>query len=88
MEINFKDKVVVVTGAAGGLGLAITEAYAKCGAKVAACDLKNTAEKVKELSKEGFNVNGYDFDITNSNAVADAMKKIRPFYKKAGYECF
>ena len=77
MEINFKDKVVVVTGAAGGLGLAITEAFAKCGARVAACDLKNTGEKIKELTEKGLSVYGYDFDITDSSIVREKMKEIR-----------
>ena len=77
MEINFKDKVVVVTGAAGGLGLAISEAFAVCGARVAACDLKNTAEKIKEIKEKGFTIYGYDFDITDSDSVAEKMEEIR-----------
>ncbi|MCG8670901.1 MAG: SDR family NAD(P)-dependent oxidoreductase [Pseudomonadales bacterium] len=35
---NFKDKVVVVTGAGSGMGQAYTLAFAKLGAKLAICD--------------------------------------------------
>ena len=42
MEINLKNKVVVITGAAGGLGSAIAKGFARDGAKVVCLDLKNT----------------------------------------------
>ena len=37
MTIDFTGKVVVITGAAGGLGSAMAERFAKDGAKVACC---------------------------------------------------
>lgn len=39
MEISFKDKVVVVTGAAGGFGSATARAFAAAGAHVVIADL-------------------------------------------------
>lgn len=41
--MNFKDKVVLITGAAGGIGIAAAQAFAKEGAKLALVDLKNEA---------------------------------------------
>ena len=76
MNISFSDKVVVVTGAAGGIGQAIVEGFARSGAKVAACDLRNTEEKFSELKNEGFEIKGYDFDITDIECVKDAVSKI------------
>mgnify|MGYP000748893845 CR=1 FL=1 len=39
MELGLKNRVVIVTGAASGIGKAIAEAYAKEGAKLALVDL-------------------------------------------------
>lgn len=73
---NFENKVVVVTGAAGGIGKGIIEAFAKLGAKVAACDLKDTDSKISAVRKEGYDITAYDFDITDAEATKNMMKKI------------
>lgn len=75
MVIRYDGKVVVVTGAAGGLGRAMVENFAKCGAAVAACDLRDTAEKLSDLMNAG-NIHCYDCDVSNAQSVADTMDKI------------
>ena len=54
-----KDKVVIITGAAGGLGRAFALAFAQAGAKVAVCDLnkKGVDETLKMLS-DAFHTEG------------------------------
>lgn len=49
VEITLKDKVALVTGAAGGLGGAIAWAFGAAGARVFLCDLLE--EKLKEVSQ-------------------------------------
>lgn len=49
MEINFSNKVVVITGASRGLGKALAIAFAKAGAKVAANYQLNKEEAEKTL---------------------------------------
>lgn len=68
MTIDFKDKVVVITGAAGGLGAAMAERFVKDGARVACCVHR------KEISGE--NITSYKFDISDREAVKEAMAKI------------
>ena len=76
MNILFKDKTVIVTGGAGGLGRAISEHFAKDGAKVAVCDLKGSESIASELRKAGYNAKGYNFDITSRDSVKEAMNSI------------
>ena len=76
MVLNFENKVVVITGASGGLGSAMARRFASDGAKVAVCDLKGTETVAKEISESGAIARAYNFDITDRNAVADAMAKI------------
>ena len=69
MELNFTNKVVVITGAAGGLGSAMAHRFAEDGAKVAVCDLRGTQIVADEIVKDGYVARGYDFDITDREAV-------------------
>ena len=79
MNIEFNNKVVVVTGAAGGLGTAIAKNFARDGAKVALCDLKGADETAKEI---GGDAKGYNFDITNREDVANNMAHIAKDFGK------
>ena len=76
MTIDFKDKVVVITGAAGGLGSAMARRFAFDGAKVAVCDLRGTQSVAEDIRNNGGIAAGYDFDITDRAAVCEAMKRI------------
>ena len=60
MNIQFNGKTVIVTGAAGGLGSAMAELFAQCGAKVAVCDCKMADEVVKSIEEKGFEASAKD----------------------------
>lgn len=53
--MSFSDKVVLITGAAGGIGIAAAKAYAKEGAKLALVDLSKEA-----LEKAAQEINASD----------------------------
>ena len=75
MDLGLKNKNVVITGGAGGLGQAMVRRFLTEGARVAICDLRGAvaaAENLKELGE----VKGYEFDITNRESTADAMQNI------------
>jgi 3-oxoacyl-[acyl-carrier protein] reductase len=76
----FKDKVVLVTGSAQGIGRAIALKFAKEGAKIALNDIeaqKENLEKVKEeIERLGSRANCYFADITKYEEVEKMMKEI------------
>lgn len=74
---------MVVTGAAGAIGSALAEAFAKNGANVAVCARnkeKGTALAGK-IKSEGGIAEWFNLDVTDRKAVGDAAKDI---YEKFG----
>jgi NAD(P)-dependent dehydrogenase (short-subunit alcohol dehydrogenase family) len=71
MEKLFEGQVALVTGAGGGLGRATALSFAKEGAKVAVCDLNESAirETVSMIEALGGEAYGEAFDITDDARV-------------------
>ncbi|MEJ7558827.1 MAG: SDR family oxidoreductase [Pedobacter sp.] len=71
MEISFKNKVALVTGAASGIGLETAKAFAKAGASVALADMNEAAVKAEaeKLISEGYKAIGIKCDVTNEQEV-------------------
>ena len=74
MDIRFDNKTVVITGAAGGIGMGLVRRFAADGARVALCDLRGAEEAAATV--EGGTVKGYNFDITDREATTAAMAAI------------
>jgi 3-oxoacyl-[acyl-carrier protein] reductase len=76
----FKDKVVLVTGAAQGIGRAIALKFAKGGAKIALNDIeaqKENLEKVKkEIEELGGQAKYYFADVSKYEEVERMIKEI------------
>jgi 2-hydroxycyclohexanecarboxyl-CoA dehydrogenase len=72
---GLKDKVVIVTGGAGGIGSALCERFAAEGSKVAIYDLKGEAADVlaAKIQAAGGRAAGYAVDITDAAAVDRAV---------------
>ncbi len=64
-SVNLKDKVVVITGAAGVICSHLAKAIAQCGAKVAILD--RDAEKAQEFAEtlvaEGYKAKGFEANV-------------------------
>jgi NAD(P)-dependent dehydrogenase (short-subunit alcohol dehydrogenase family) len=81
--MNFTDKVVLVTGAAEGIGRAIGKQFAAAGARVALHYHKNrtSAEKTLEsLAGEGHNL--YQADLTDPAAASMLIESVMRDYKR------
>ncbi|RFU77904.1 short-chain dehydrogenase [Trichoderma arundinaceum] len=74
-----KDKVVVVTGAADGIGLAVAEAMAEAGANVALWYNSNDAavEKAKSFgSVHAIKAVAYQVDVSQANQVSQSISRV------------
>merc|ERR1711865_43375 len=77
MAFSLQGKLAVITGGASGIGLAITELFAKQGAIVAIIDLANSASVAKQVSSDsGARCMGFDCDIVDQAAVEAVFAKI------------
>lgn len=85
--MDFKNKTIVITGGASGIGYSILESFAKKGANVAGLDyngdvIKNIAQK---LSQQGYNVSGYKVDVTKKQEIEMAAEDISKKYNGIDY---
>lgn len=69
-----KDKVVIVTGAGGGLGKAFAQAFAKAGAKVAIADIN--ADGAVQTAKEIDGSIAVTVDVTSEESVSAMAQKV------------
>ncbi len=78
LNIDYSDKVVVVTGAGGLICGDMARAFAKSGAKVAALDLNEEAVKklADELKAEGYICEGYKANVLETEALNEVHDKV------------
>ena len=78
LNIDFKDKIVVVTGAGGLICGAMARAFAQSGAKVAALDLNEEAVKklADELVAEGFICKGYKANVLEPESLESVHQAV------------
>ncbi len=69
--MNFDNKVVIVTGAARGLGQEYARQFARRGAKVAVNDLRDCSETLKIIEQEGAAGIDTKTDVTSETSTAD-----------------
>ncbi len=76
---DLSGKVVLVTGAAHGIGFAIAKGMAGCGATVCFnCSSQKSLEKGLAAYKEaGIDAHGYVADVTDESAVSAMIAKIK-----------
>jgi 3-oxoacyl-[acyl-carrier protein] reductase len=81
--LEFKDRVVIVTGAARGIGEATAWAFAKRGAIAVIVDINGAGAKkvVADIQAKGFNAIAYTVDVSDNNAVD---KMVEDVFKKFG----
>lgn len=77
-KIDYKDKVVVITGAGGVICSVLAKAFAQSGAKVAVFDLhKEKADAlVEEIVKDGGIAKGFEANVLSKEDLARTHKEV------------
>lgn len=78
LNIDFSNKVVIVTGAGGLICGEMARAFAQSGAKVAALDLNEDAVKklAQEITNEGFICKGYKANVLEPENLESVHQEI------------
>ena len=79
---NFNNKVVIVTGAAQGMGKAVAKKFAEYGAKIVINDVSEYNLKLteNEFVKSGFNTLALIGDVTQSSDVENIVNQTIKYY--------
>ena len=82
MDLNLKDRVILITGSAAGIGKACAHTCAEEGARVILCDYNEAAlvATQKEFKDEGFDVDTIACDVSSEESVAAMFKTIKERY--------
>ncbi|MBN9551649.1 MAG: glucose 1-dehydrogenase [Alphaproteobacteria bacterium] len=77
MSLTVKDKVVVITGAAAGIGRETAVAFARAGAKVVATDMntKGLGETAALVAAVGGKIVTVEHDVTSEEGWIDVFKR-------------
>jgi 3-hydroxybutyrate dehydrogenase len=77
--MKLKDKSAVVTGAAAGIGQAISEAFAREGARVAIADMdaKGAEAAARKIRDSGGTAVGVSMDVANEDSVEAGFSRVQ-----------
>jgi NAD(P)-dependent dehydrogenase (short-subunit alcohol dehydrogenase family) len=75
---SLEGKVILLTGASGGIGAALARGLAGAGGQMALCDLsaENLADVEKSITEAGGLARCYEFDIANTDAIPACVEKV------------
>ena len=74
MISQYKERTVVITGAAQGIGYGIAEAFAKNGDFVAICDINIKA--ANQAAEKLENAKSYQVDVSNEESVKNFVDEL------------
>jgi 3-oxoacyl-[acyl-carrier protein] reductase len=80
---RLENKVAVITGSARGIGFAIAEKFAECGAITIITDLcdEQVDKAVTALKSKGYQCDGFALNVTDSSLIEKVFNEIASRYK-------
>jgi 3-oxoacyl-[acyl-carrier protein] reductase len=84
MSDRMKNQIIVITGAARGIGNAIAEVFGREGGTIIILDLFQDAvdQAASQLREKGYTVDGYAVNVTDSAAVESTVAEIITKYER------
>jgi NAD(P)-dependent dehydrogenase (short-subunit alcohol dehydrogenase family) len=75
---SLEGKVILFTGATGGIGSVLCRGFAKAGASMALCDtdMGKLAELKKEIASEGGDASSFVLDLTRTEDIKSCVDKV------------
>lgn len=82
--MRLQDKVAIITGAAGGIGFAAAEVFAREGAKVAMADfnVEQGEELARGLQEKGYDVSFFQVNVADRESVDEMVTNVLSAYGK------
>jgi len=82
--MRLQDRVAIITGAAGGIGLTTAEVFAREGATVAMADFKveQGEELARELRQKGYEATFFQVNVADRQSVDEMVEKVQSAYGK------
>ncbi|MEH7354583.1 3-oxoacyl-ACP reductase FabG [Neobacillus drentensis] len=82
--MRLQNKVAIITGAAGGIGLTAAEVFAREGSKVAMADfnVEQGEERARELREKGYDVTFFQVNVADRQSVDEMVEKVQGTYGK------
>lgn len=80
MDYELKDKIVLITGAAQGIGLATAQEFAKAGAVTIMADIKKPEQEAAALTSGGYRALAIQCDVSKEQDVKNMMEEILKTY--------
>ena len=80
MDYELKDKIVLITGAAQGIGLATAQEFAKAGAVTIMADIKKPEQEAAALTSGGYRALAIQCNVSKEQDVKNMMEEILKTY--------
>ncbi len=79
---RLKDRIAIVSGAAGGIGRAAALRLAAEGAKIEILDIKDASDVAHEIRAAGGEANAQTCDVTSVEQIGEAMRAIEKRHER------